>query len=64
MMLHIISLYDPYVCHQVIEAVKEQGHKNKIFRNPGYGSSNWFMPLKYHGDGVVEQFGERQKQQA
>jgi hypothetical protein len=39
------------------QRVKMEGVKNKIFENPGYGKSHWFMPLKYHGDGVVRQHG-------
>jgi NADH dehydrogenase (ubiquinone) Fe-S protein 4 len=40
-------------------ALKRQGLNNKIFENPGLGKSNWFMPLKYHGDGVVQQHGPK-----
>ena len=50
-----------YIYIQVQEAVQEQGPRNKIFNNSKYGKSNWFMPLRYHGDGVVEQFGDKQK---
>jgi hypothetical protein len=37
--------------------VKRDGHKTKIFELPGFGKSNFFMPLKYHGDGEVAQHG-------
>ena len=37
--------------------LEKEGMKNKIFENPGYGKSNWFMPLTYHGDGEVVQHG-------
>lgn len=37
--------------------MKDEGMKNQIFANPGYGASNWFMPLQYHGNAPVVQFG-------
>ena len=33
--------------------IAEEGMKTKEFVNPKYGQSNFFMPLKYHGDGEV-----------
>lgn len=30
------------------------------FNQPGFGNSNWFMPLTFHGDGEVEQHGNPQ----
>ena len=33
--------------------IAEEGIKTKEFLNPKYGQSNFFMPLKYHGDGEV-----------
>ena len=39
--------------------LKKQGVNNKIFENPAYGKSHWFMPLKFHGDGEVVQFGPK-----
>jgi hypothetical protein len=44
-----------------MQKVREQGSKNRVFVNTGYGKSNWFMPLKFHGDGEVEQHGPRSK---
>ncbi|KAJ1442234.1 ETC complex I subunit conserved region-domain-containing protein, partial [Ochromonadaceae sp. CCMP2298] len=37
--------------------LKKDGLKTKIFDAPGWGSSNFFMPLTYHGDGEVDQHG-------
>jgi hypothetical protein len=37
--------------------LKRDGQKTKIFAAPGWGSSNFFMPLTYHGEGEVEQHG-------
>jgi len=37
------------------------GMKTKIWNNPKYGDSHWFMPLKYHGDGEVIQHGPPQE---
>lgn len=34
-----------------------------IWAAPGYGKSNWHMPLKYHGDGEVVQHGPRPKKE-
>jgi len=31
------------------------------FATPSYGASHFFMPLNYHGSGIVEQFGPRQQ---
>jgi hypothetical protein len=42
--------------------VTEQGPKNVIFNNSHYGGSHFFMPLKYHGDGEVEQHGPKTQQ--
>jgi hypothetical protein len=44
---------------QTIALLKEQGAKNVVFKSSGFGNSNWFMPLKFHGDGEVEQHGPR-----
>jgi hypothetical protein len=45
---------------RVEQEVKAAGPYNVTqFNNPEYGKSNWFMPLKYHGDGEVEQHGPR-----
>ena len=48
---------DNFLPQKVIQKLNEEGLKNKIFHNPGYGKSNWFMPLKFHGDGEVIQHG-------
>ena len=37
--------------------IARDGHKTTLFDAPGYGNSNWFQALKYHGDGIVEQHG-------
>jgi NADH dehydrogenase (ubiquinone) Fe-S protein 4 len=49
-----------FLPNKTMEKVKaEGGTKSKEFNNPKYGNSNWFMPLTYHGDGEVEQFGDK-----
>jgi hypothetical protein len=42
---------------RVEEVVKAAGVKSTEFSNPKYGDSGWFMPLTYHGDGLVAQHG-------
>jgi hypothetical protein len=42
---------------QVVLELKRDGLKTKIFASPGFGKSNFFMPLKYHGNGEVDQHG-------
>lgn len=42
---------------RTIEVLKREGHKCTVFDNPGYGESQFFMPLKYHGNGEVAQHG-------
>jgi hypothetical protein len=42
--------------------LERDGPKNVEYRNPGYGSSNWFMPLRFHGEAEVEQHGPRPAQ--
>jgi hypothetical protein len=42
---------------QTVKVLKKEGFKNQVYTNPGYGKSNYFMPLKYHGDGEVLQHG-------
>lgn len=42
---------------QTTAYLKRDGKKTKIFDLPGFGKSNFFMPLKYHGDGEVIQHG-------
>jgi NADH dehydrogenase (ubiquinone) Fe-S protein 4 len=37
--------------------LKREGQKTKLFEAPGYGDSQFFMPLKYHGVGEVLQHG-------
>lgn len=37
--------------------VSAMGNKTKEFIAPGWGQSNWFQYLKYHGDGEVVQHG-------
>ena len=44
---------------------KEAGIKvcdNAEFQHPGEHQSGWFMQLTYHGDGEIEQYGERKPQ--
>ena len=44
---------------------KEAGIKvcdNAEFQHPGEHQSGWFMQLTYHGDGEIEQYGERKQQ--
>lgn len=47
-----LSAEAPYLT-QVAEDVAVDGKDSKVFANPKYGSSNWFMPLSYHGDAEV-----------
>lgn len=42
---------------QTMGIIAKEGHKTKLFASPGYGNSNFFMPLKYHGNGEVIQHG-------
>eukprot|EP01040_Poterioochromonas_malhamensis_P000516 gene516-550_t len=51
------SYQDNFLDKRTSIQLAKEGLKNKIWENPGYGQSNWFMPLKYHGDGVVQQHG-------
>jgi hypothetical protein len=45
---------------RTMEIVKSEGGiKSKHFNNPKYGNSHWFMPLNFHGNAEVEQFGDR-----
>eukprot|EP01035_Chromulina_nebulosa_P016797 gene16797-22278_t len=52
---------DNFLPRSTIHKLKQEGIKNKIFASPGYGNSNFFMPLNYHGTNPVEQFGPRVK---
>jgi len=44
---------------KTLQILKEKGYNQTVFKAPGFGSSNWFMMPKYHGDGICEQHGER-----
>eukprot|EP01039_Chlorochromonas_danica_P011004 gene11004-12252_t len=44
---------------RTMEQMKKEGPSTKIWEAPTYGESHWFMPLKYHGDGVVTQHGPK-----
>ncbi len=46
---------------QTQKQVAVEGQSTKIFVSPGYGSSQWFMPLTYHGDAEVVQHGPPKK---
>jgi len=46
-----------FLSKRTLAELQKDGMKNKIFENYEYGNSNWFMPLKYHGDGEVVQHG-------
>lgn len=35
----------------------DRGVKTQEFIAPGWGESQWFMPLRYHGEAEVEQYG-------
>jgi hypothetical protein len=50
-----------FLANKITEAMQETGGKigKEIFAYPGYGQGNFFNPLKYHGDGVVEQYGDK-----
>ena len=47
-----------YITHTT-QALRDEGVKagKRIFALPGYGASNFFMPLTYHGDREVNQHG-------
>ena len=51
------SYKENFLPTRTVLQLEKEGMKNKIFENPGYGKSNWFMPLTYHGDGEVVQHG-------
>jgi len=42
-----------FVFFQLSLELEQKGKKIKVFENPKYGQSNFFMPLKYHGNGEV-----------
>lgn len=48
---------DNFLPQKVAKQVKLEGQNTKIYNAPGYGKSNWFMPLTYHGDREVIQHG-------
>ncbi len=49
------------VCLQTMLLLERDGLKTTVFESPGFGASNFFMPLKYHGDGEVDQHGPAAK---
>merc|ERR1711871_961506 len=53
-----------FLSNKISEAMKEDSKiGKKIFSSPGYGQSNFFKPLTYHGDGIVEQHGPKAPEQ-
>ena len=50
-----------FLSNKISEAMKESGGKagKEIFAYPGYGQGNFFKPLTYHGDGIVDQYGDK-----
>jgi len=48
---------DNFLDPKVMLKLKKEGKKCQEFAVPGFGKSNFFMPLKYHGDGPVAQHG-------
>lgn len=46
-----------FLAEDVENKLKREGVKTDEFKHPGLGSSNWFMPLTYHGEGECEQHG-------
>jgi len=46
-----------FLSPRIVEELAADGIRSTEFKNPDYGKSNWFMPLTYHGDKEVEQFG-------
>ena len=49
-----------FLSNKISEAMKEDSKiGKKIFAYPGYGQSNFFKPLTYHGDRIVEQHGPK-----
>ncbi len=48
---------DNFLPLKISKQVKIDGQKTKIFASPGYGKSNHFMNLTYHGDREVIQHG-------
>lgn len=47
-----------FLSQRVRSILISESKKPVHFKNPHYGKSGWFMPLKYHGDGEVTQHGE------
>lgn len=50
---------DNFLPPRVVLELERDGTKTKIFASPGFGKSNFFMPLKYNGIGEVDQHGPR-----
>ena len=48
-----------FLAEDVEKRVREEGTRTKEYHRPGAGASNWFMPLRYHGDGECEQHGPK-----
>lgn len=46
-----------FLAEDVENKLKREGVKTDEYKHPGSGSSNWFMPLRYHGDGECAQHG-------
>eukprot|EP01041_Mallomonas_annulata_P011856 gene11856-24848_t len=54
-----VAYSDNFLPKKTMQEVREAGPKNKVFFNPNYGKSNWFMPLTFDGSAEVEQHGAR-----
>eukprot|EP00607_Mallomonas_marina_P010180 CAMPEP_0182421342 /NCGR_PEP_ID=MMETSP1167-20130531/6692_1 /TAXON_ID=2988 /ORGANISM="Mallomonas Sp, Strain CCMP3275" /LENGTH=180 /DNA_ID=CAMNT_0024598381 /DNA_START=264 /DNA_END=806 /DNA_ORIENTATION=- len=54
-----VAYADNFLPKKTMKKVRKEGPKNVVFRNPKYGSSNFFMPLTYHGEREVDQHGPR-----
>jgi hypothetical protein len=51
------SYSDNFLSKELKQIMKEQGQDNTIWVHNGFGKSNWHLPLRFHGDGEVDQHG-------
>jgi hypothetical protein len=50
-----------FLAEDVENKLKREGVQTDEYKHPGSGASNWFMPLRYHGDGECDQHGPKAK---
>lgn len=48
-----------FLTKRVAKQLAIDGHSSREYDQPGFGASQFFMPLKYHGDGEVAQHGPK-----